>query len=290
MVALALVQREKLALDEDVNAKLKSWTVPEGPATQSRKVTLRRLLSHTAGISHHSLGSYAFGAEIPTAVQILNGAKPAVNSPVRVIASPGSMWKYSGGGFVIIQQLVCDVTGMSFAEAAASLVLDPAGMRDSVFDQPLPDSQWPRAALGHLEGVALHGGDPIVPALAAGGLWTTAADLERFFRALFNALDGVQGAILSQALAREMLTPRHPSSYGLGFMLLDRPSPASTFGHSGNNRGFESFAVGDVRNRRITVVLANRDTRSQFPRAVFAEIHRSKEGHPVEFSGDAPAE
>ena len=51
--ALALVEQGKLMLDEDVNLKLKSWKVPENEFTKNEKVTLRRLMSHTGGLTVH---------------------------------------------------------------------------------------------------------------------------------------------------------------------------------------------------------------------------------------------
>ncbi len=81
---LRLVQEGKLSLDEDVNLKLRSWKIPENEFTKEQKVTLRRILSHSAGMNIQRFPGYAAGEPLPTVVQILNGEKPANTVPIRV--------------------------------------------------------------------------------------------------------------------------------------------------------------------------------------------------------------
>src|SRR5206468_10781216 len=108
---LALVQAGKLSLDEDVNVKLKTWKVPENEFTKEQKVTLRRLMSHTGGLTVHGFPGYDVDAPTPTLAQIFNGEKPANTAPIRVDILPGTQERYSGGGITIEQQLMMDVTG-----------------------------------------------------------------------------------------------------------------------------------------------------------------------------------
>jgi CubicO group peptidase (beta-lactamase class C family) len=105
MGALYLVEQNKLLLDENVNVKLKSWKVPDNEFTNDKKVTLRGILSHTTGLTVHGFPGYAVGAKIPSVVQILDGTAPANTPPVRVDFIPGSRWRYSGGGYTVMQQL-----------------------------------------------------------------------------------------------------------------------------------------------------------------------------------------
>src|SRR5207249_10555014 len=85
---LALVQAGKLSLDEDVNVKLKTWKVPENEFTKEQKVTLRRLMSHTSGLTVHGFPGYDVDEKIPTLVQIFNGTQPANTAPIRVDVVP----------------------------------------------------------------------------------------------------------------------------------------------------------------------------------------------------------
>ncbi|WP_442870119.1 serine hydrolase domain-containing protein [Bradyrhizobium sp. CCBAU 45394] len=84
----------------------------------------------------------------------------------------------TGGGTTIAQQLVVDVTGTPFPELMRKLVLEPVGLTDSSFEQPLPPPFAKRAARGHpLNGTEIEGGYHVYPEMAAAGPWTTAADL-----------------------------------------------------------------------------------------------------------------
>ncbi len=129
MAVLRLVESGKLNLDHDVNEYLKTWKVPENEFTDKKKVTLRELLSHTAGTTVHGFGGYASGEQLPTLVQVLNGEKPANSPPIRVDVEPATIWRYSGGGYVITQQLLEDVAGKPFPQIMHELVLDPIGMK-----------------------------------------------------------------------------------------------------------------------------------------------------------------
>ncbi len=164
LVALHLVDDGKLSLDEDVNRKLRSWKVPENEVTKTEKVTLRRLLNHSAGLTVHGFAGYERGVPVPTLPQLLDGVKPANSAPVRVDLVPGTQWRYSGGGYEVVQQLILDVTGKPFEELARAFVFTPLGMTRSTFEQPLPSSMESNAAAGHRNDGALrprHAGTPI---------------------------------------------------------------------------------------------------------------------------------
>jgi len=136
--ALYMVEQGKLALDENVSDKLKTWKVPENEFTQTEKVTLRRLMSHTGSLTVHGFPGYDVDAPLPTLVQILNGEKPANTAPVRVDFVPGTKFRYSGGGVTIEQLLMMDVSGKPFPALLRETVLDKIGMADSSYEQPLP--------------------------------------------------------------------------------------------------------------------------------------------------------
>jgi CubicO group peptidase (beta-lactamase class C family) len=257
LAALRLVEQGKLGLDEDVNAKLKSWKVPGNEFTKTENVTLRRLLSHTAGLTVHGFGGYAAGDPVPTLVQVLDGAKPANSDPVRVDVVPGAMMRYSGGGFTVAQQLMIDVSGRAFPDLMAELVLKPVGMDDSTYEQPLPEPRRGEAASGHTpDGKLLPGRSHTYPEMAAAGLWTTPTDLAKFLLEVRKALDG-RSTVLSQALAREMTTAVKPG-YGLG-LSLDGLGRAASFGHGGSNEGFKCQMVAFFEGGRGAVIMTNGD-------------------------------
>ena len=127
-VALKLVEKGVLDLDRDVNGHLKSWKVPENELTREQKVTLRRLLSHSAGLTVSGFRGYAAGEPVPSILQVLDGTPPANSAPIRVDKTPGSGFRYSGGGYTVLQLLIEDVTGRSLADLTEEMVLKPAGM------------------------------------------------------------------------------------------------------------------------------------------------------------------
>jgi CubicO group peptidase (beta-lactamase class C family) len=269
MAALSLVQQGKLDLDADVNGSLKSWQVPESEFTKTQKVTLRRILSHTAGLTVPGFLGYAADAPLPTLTQILDG-KPAANSqPVRVDMTPGSKFRYAGGGYVVLQQLLTDVTGKSFPNLLDQLVLKKLGMDHSSFLEPPPQLEDDMAA-GHLpDGQVIKGGHYRYPELAPAGLWTTPTDLAKLVLEIQNSLHGKSEKVLSREMTQQMLTPQIENS-GLG-LFIDGTDRARRFSHSGSNVGFKSYLVGYFDSGQGAVVMTNSENGSQ----LLLEILRS---------------
>jgi CubicO group peptidase (beta-lactamase class C family) len=242
VAALALVQAGRLDLDADVNRYLRSWKVPANSLTDQAKVTIRELLSHSAGTTVHGFAGYRAGAPIPSLVDVLNGAPPSNSAPIVVDILPGTEFRYSGGGYTIMQQLLVDVTDEPFPSLVDRTVLRPFGMTHSHFHQPLPLEESIAAAMPYLStGQPVPGGPHTYPELAAAGLWTTPTDLTRFALALQDALAGHATPVLSQTMVREMLTPGF-GGYGLG-LAIGGPPENRHFTHGGVDAGFESMMV-----------------------------------------------
>lgn len=172
MAALSLVQSGRLALDEDVNGRLRTWKVPDNAFTSEKKVTLRSLLSHTAGIGVHGFLGYPVGQPVPSLLELLDGKAPANSGAVRVEATPGNAWRYSGGGYQIVQLLLTETSGEPFDAFMQHAVLDKIGMRESSFILP---AEWEAlASNGYLaDGSVVPGKWRRNPELAAAGMWTT---------------------------------------------------------------------------------------------------------------------
>ena len=190
--ALRLVEQGKLALDEDVNAKLITWKVPENEFTREKKVTLRGLLSHTAGLTVHGFPGYATDEPVPTLVQVLDGEKPANTPPIRVDILPGSKWRYSGGGYTVMQQMMIDVTGKPFPQFMQEAVLGPLGMngRARSSSRCPPRRRSSRRPGTYRDRSLVKGRWHIYPEMAAAGLWTTPSDLARFAIGVQEAVGG----------------------------------------------------------------------------------------------------
>jgi CubicO group peptidase (beta-lactamase class C family) len=255
---LYLVEHGKLSLDGDVNRKLVSWKVPENEFTKEQKVTLRRLLSHSAGLTVHGFPGYGVDQPIPTLVQIFNGEKPANTGPIRVDFVPGSKSRYSGGGITIEQQLVIDVTGEPFPQFMRKTVLDKIGMKESTYQQPLPPARAALAASGtYANGKVVVGKWHVYPEMAAAGLWTTPSDLARFAIEIAQSKRGKANHVLSQAMTQQMLTPQI-DGIGLGFFLGDKNNPGQ-FGHNGADEGFQAVLTMFSDSGHGVAMMANSD-------------------------------
>lgn len=262
MIALRLVEAGLLDLDADVNDVLRSWKVPASKYTQPRrdgacpKVTLRGLLSHTAGLSPHGYTGYRSEAKLPTLLQVLNGEPPANSKPVRVRQTPGKSFWYSGGGYLVAQQMIEDVTGRPLAALAQEWIFDRLGMANSTFVSRLPQAYLPQAATAHnSKGKAVPGKWHIYPEQAPASLWTTPSDLARLVVEVLKSYHNRSNLVLSTEMTREMLTPQ-VSWIGLGFPIVNRDGTLR-FEHPGWNVGFRSLMVGCPDAGQGAIVMTN---------------------------------
>jgi len=242
LAVMNLVQRRKLDLDADVNQYLKSWKLPTNEFTQQANVTLRGLLTHSAGVTVHGFAGYEAGAPLPSLVQVLDGQAPANNAAIRADMVPGKTWRYSGGGFVIAQQVLTDVTDVPFPKLMHNLVLRPLGMKHSTYEQPLSRELIARAATPHrADGTPVPGGPHVYPELAAASLWTTPSDLARYAIGVQEALAGTSKRVVSAATARAMLAPAFDQQ-AIG-LVVGGSAARPWFNHGGSNAGYRCLLV-----------------------------------------------
>jgi len=263
-------EQRRWSLDQDVNTLLRTWKVPDNGFTKKRKVTLRRLLSHSAGVANHAPQGYLPTQTRPTLTQVLEGGAPALTPPVRVVAEPGSTIQYSNAGLAIVQQLMVDQLGLPFPRLMEDAVLSPLGMAHSTFEQPLPSNLATQAATAtRADGASLEGRWRTYPEMAAAGLWTTPSDLARFALGVSRAWAGEPGQVLSQKMARQVLSPQEASKavkprpgpwqrevFGLGFRL---PLQQAWFGHGGWSDGYRAQLTAFASSGSGFVLMANSD-------------------------------
>lgn len=274
MGVMLLSQAGSITIDRSVNDYLTSWKVADNTLTTTEKVSIRRLLSHTGGISVSGFAGYQAGQALPSLLQILNGAAPAENPPVVVEAQPGSAYSYSGGGMEILQQMVEDVSGASFKDFMNDRLFTQLGMTSSAFLQPLSGPLATRAVSAHdYAGVVIPGHWKTYPELAAAGLWTTPSDLARVVIEVQQAAIG-KGSTLSAATANQMLTTQASDAdgpkMGLGFEVKPLGGDIK-FSHTGSNIGFKTYLIGYRNSGKGAVVMTN----SESGGLVMLEIMRS---------------
>lgn len=259
IAALRLVQDQKIGLDDDVNQKLKSWKIPENNFTAQKKVTLRMLLSHSAGLMDgYGFEGYYPNSTLPSLVQILNAQNPANNKKkIAVAETPGSSERYSGAGYLIIQQLIEDLSGTTFAHYTHQAIFKPLGMLHTTYAY-YPDSLFNfNISRGHYDNGKI---DPnrkynVYPEQGAAGPWTTPSDLARLVIEIQKINQGKNSGILSPNLVQLMLKPQI-NSMGLGFHLKGA-SRVLGFWHSGNTAGYTGVLFGLTETGQGAIVLTN---------------------------------
>jgi CubicO group peptidase (beta-lactamase class C family) len=234
-VVLRLAADGRIGLDDPACAHLRTVRLADGA------VTVRDLLTHTAGVD--SPGEL-FADRVPDLVTLTG----QVVHP----AGPRGAFSYSNGGYALLGQLIADVTGGSYPDAATGLVLGPLGMSGSSFP-----AMWP--ADGAVTGYRLAGDGSFEPAPAkvctlpaAGGLWTTATDLVRFALSWASLLPA---ALAGEALSPQVARDSAGAQMGLGWLLNE---PKDVCGHAGGGPGAASSLIIRTSTGQPSVALANR--------------------------------
>jgi CubicO group peptidase (beta-lactamase class C family) len=251
---MRLVQEGRVSLDAPISRYVSSWKLP--PSDWNNQVTVRRLLSHTAGLSMPAVPQYGPDQPVPTLAQMLSDSQ----DPVRVIEKPGSSYRYSGGGFGVLQLLIEEVTRQPYERYIEAAVLKPLGMTHSTFEAPAARDL----------GAATPYDKTVRPlphyrfaADGAAGLYTTIKDLAALAMASLKSRNQNTSLPLKPEVIELMLTPTatekpDPFGYGLGYSIVPLPGGGEAFGHAGSNDGWTAVlstvpATGDA-----LVVMLNR--------------------------------
>ncbi|TXS90780.1 beta-lactamase family protein [Parahaliea maris] len=296
---LTLVDAGKVELDQPANRYLKRWQIPNNSTFKGDIITVRQLVTHSAGLSASFYPGYRPGEKLPdTLTDMLNGEPPTTSEPVEPIFEAGSQWRYSGGGLLVVQLLIEDVTGQAFAAFMQSTVLNPLQMADSTYVSPYPEALLAVSAVGYAQdGTLVPGGYREYPAAAVAGLWTTASDLARSMIALQKNVNGLEPGFVSRTLARDMLTPQETGlppqiekiptftpQMGLGYLLEGRDpntGKPTRFWHWGDNPGYKALQVATLEGGRGVVILTNSDAGVAVTRPI-AERVADYYGWPLE--------
>ena len=239
MATLRAVQDGLFSLDDDINDILESWTLDGLGFTVDQPVTPRSLLSHTSGLGDgFGFPGYDPSDPLPTTVQILDGHELSNVGPVLMERPPMSFAEYSGGGATVMQQALEDARGLPFADVVRESVLEPIGMVNSAFAQPIAPERDRHAARAHgNEGESLGVKWHVYPELAAAGLWTTPTDLARLAIEVQKSARGESTRVISRATVQEMLSPVGVGPFAVGFQMARR-GEGWYFTHGGSNFGF----------------------------------------------------
>ncbi|MFI1773268.1 serine hydrolase [Thalassobellus citreus] len=245
---MKLVQEGKIELDAPAEKYLTRWHLPKS-GFDSNEVTIRRLLSHTAGLSLHGYPGWSPNDILPTIEESLNGKN---NGPgrVKIIMEPGTKWKYSGGGFTILQLIIEEVTGEKFEDYMQTEILNPLGMINSSYtidEKILNSSSLEYNDFGEEIDFELF------TAKAAAGLHTTLEDFMLFVQASLYKSENNKSYqhILSTDYVEQMMSPEPETNgvYGLGYQVEILGDSKVLKGHGGANSGWHAlFMVDPISN------------------------------------------
>ncbi|MEL7219820.1 MAG: serine hydrolase domain-containing protein [Bacteroidota bacterium] len=255
LAILQLVDRGVLDLDTDINQYLRSWQFPVSKLTEERPITLRQLMLQTRGIKFpYKPKGYAAGSTLPTHLQLLNGESPAKNPAVKLKSDLNKSGNNSFAPALIMQQILMDHYELSFPELMKQYVFTPLKMENSFYAAEPTAEQQENIAIGYDDNnQPMPDGFLRFPELAASGMYSTAYDYALFIQAIFDAVDGKAGAILSQPLAKEAVTPESDEEV----LLFGRGDGIYFWG--GATKGYYCQFEADATDRRWLVVAFSND-------------------------------
>ena len=253
---LKLFENNSLELNKDANYYLKNWQIPENKFTKTKKVTLERLLTHTAGMTVHGFPGYQQTDTFPKIIDVLNGNGNTAKIMVDTI--PGSIWRYSGGGYTVMEKVVEDVSGLSLDDYMSKNILLPIGMKNSTYQQPISKEYQKNISAAYDEnGKLIKGLWNNYPEQAAAGLWTTPSDLAIYCIEIQDILKGKKDGVLTKETVEKMLT-KHENDWGLG-PSLEGEKDSLIFGHGGKNAGFTNDMKAYAYQGNAVIVMTNAD-------------------------------
>lgn len=228
---MKLVEDGRLDLDAPVSKYLTRWQLPQSEFN-NEEVTIRRLLSHTAGLTD-GLGYAGFKPGTPVQVieQSLTQAADAddgAGGAVRVGIPPGSEFKYSGGGYTLLQLVVEEVSGQSFASFMKESVFGPLGMVHSTYNWDDSTGYTLAEFYDNDSSIATH---YRYTSLAATSLYTCISDLELFFQAHLEDNGAPIGRNVLRPTTIKMMRQPHGHSMGVDIWGLGTILFATTEGN-----------------------------------------------------------
>ena len=261
VAALRLKQAGVIAFDDDIETLLGSYSLPQGRQRPENPVTLRNLLRHTSGITPDGYLGYAQEVPLPSTLQILRGQAPANSRAIEVLEKPNERLAYSGGGYTLIEAALQDRLHQPFDRMMQEWLIEPLGMGQASFVQPVPDARRPHTAKGHLvDGRPVKGGWNNHPERAAAGLWATPSDMARLLLEMHKASRG-ESAVLSRDSVNEMLAdPIAGHSYGFR---RSGEGDGLFITHYGGTTGYRAGMTLNLRTGNGVVYLANSDGGSE---------------------------
>lgn len=254
---MKLIEQQKMSLDEDINHYLTSWKFHYNKKENSNPITIRQLLSHTAGLSTHGFSGYKNSNKLPSIIQTLEGKKPANSKKVKQILPNNETFKYSGGGTTISQLLLMDKSNTSYEIFLYKYLFEPLKMKNSFYS--IEFEKYPKdLAYGHSgNGKVLTNFYNNYPESAAAGLWTTPSDLAKLIIDVQLSLKSKTNKILFKQSAADLIEPSLTNSNSALGLFTEQENGTLYLQHSGSNQGFRGKFYFSADNGTGVVIMVN---------------------------------
>lgn len=261
-IAAMLAEQGKLDLDAPISQYLKRWKMPQSPLTKNVPITMRHLLSHTAGMSQGGYADFHLGDDVPTTIDTLNGLKlPRYKKPISVMFTPESQWEYSGGGYVIVQVALEDIMGKPLQQLAQNMLFEPLGMKNTtMFQNGHPNFLTNVAKVHDAKQKVIRDGIPICPQIAPSGMWSTPQDMAKFTIEVQQALAGKNTKVISNKVAKtttNIKTLDTTGGWSAGWMRFEAKGNIDWFSHGGSNTGTGGHVMASMENGKGIMVFIN---------------------------------
>lgn len=229
----------------DLDAPIKTW-LPQAPAAWDA-VTVRHLLSHTAGIPNFT----AFPDYETLKTRPATMAELIARFSDRPLDfAPGARFAYSNSGYILLSAIIEAASGQTYADFVTANLFAPLGMTDSGYDRH--DAILPRRASGYAPGddgvVNADYVDMSIPT-GAGALYSTTHDLLKWEQGLFG------GRVLNPQSMTALTTPVR-NDYAMGLLVAQADGKRLVW-HNGAIEGFNTYMAYDPGDRTAVIVLGN---------------------------------
>jgi len=278
ILVLKLSDQGLLDINDNVNNRLTSWKVPENEFTQTKKVTIRNLLSHESGIidPEGSFSNLNNTHGVPNMIDLLMGKTTYCKNSIEVKYLPETDFQYSDAGFCIIQQLIEDIYEMPFGEIMKEIIFAPLQMNNSTYEIVFSDAIKGKFSCGHnKDGNVVNEKYPIYPYAAASGLWTTPTDIGKLVLELMSSLQGKSKLGLSINSVKELFNSKGCKGWnGLG-MFLDGSEKEIEVSSLGWGVGFQCMMVAFPYLGKGAIIMTNTDLGVHQLKGIIGEIYSS---------------
>ncbi len=251
IAVMQLAEKGMIDLDKPIEEYLTRWKLPSA-AFDSRLVTVRRVLNHSAGLSSEFGPGFTPKDSLLPLVEILSGKSPK-RKPLIIETEPGKQHVYSNPGFGLLQLLIEEISGMSFAGYMKKNIFDKLNMSQSGFTDPLVYPDQPDLATPYDYRLNALDQERFV-VLAAAGLLTTLSDLEKMM------LEETTGQhLLRKETYEKMIDVKTPEIYGLAHIIHRYKNETAHAGHTGLGSGWNSSYQFIPGTKKAIIVLTNGD-------------------------------